>query len=119
MPSRLLLALAALIATATIQPASAAGETAAYARDPAQKVDDAYTAKIREYTTDPSFNTPLTDYLPAAAGVPTPRETLGYIAGAPDHLPYSAEVYRYFRDLEKASPRVRVFSIGKTEEAAR
>lgn len=117
MPSRLPLALAALIATTTtIQPARAAGENAAYARDPAQKIDDAYTAKIREYTTDPSFNTPLTDYLPAASGVPTPRETLGYIAGAPDHLPYSAEVYRYFRDLEKASPRVRVFSIGKTEE---
>jgi hypothetical protein len=116
MPSRLLLAVAALIATTTIQPASAAGENAAYARDPAQPIDDAYTAKIREFTTDPSFSTPLTDYLPAAPGVPTPRETLGYIAGAPDRLPYSAEVYRYFRDLEKASPRVRVFSIGKTEE---
>ncbi|HJT98824.1 MAG TPA: M14 family zinc carboxypeptidase, partial [Rhodanobacteraceae bacterium] len=100
----------------TTNDAAAAGGAASYARDPAQAIDEAYTAKIRAYTTDPAFNTPLTDYLPAAAGVPTPRETLGYIAGAPDHLPYSADVYRYFRDLEKASPRVKVFSIGRTEE---
>ncbi len=107
----------ALLAT-TIQAASGAegSPPAAYARDPAQPIDADYTAKIRQYTTDPQFNTPLTDYLPAAPGVPTPRETLGYISGAPDHLPYSADVYRYFRELAKASPRVRVVTIGKSEE---
>ncbi|HEY6893302.1 MAG TPA: hypothetical protein VI258_03985, partial [Rhodanobacteraceae bacterium] len=94
MHSRITLALAALLAS-TISSAAENTSAAAYARDPAQRVDEAYTAKIREYTTDPQFNTPLTDYLPSAPGVPTPRETLGYIAGAPDHLPYSAEVYRY------------------------
>ena len=41
---------------------------------------------------------------------------LGDIAGAPGILPYSADVYRYMRMLEKASPRVKVFTIGKTEE---
>ena len=41
---------------------------------------------------------------------------LGDIAGAPGILPYSADVYNYMRLLEKASPRVKVFSIGKTEE---
>ena len=117
MLSRIPLALVALVtAFATTTEGAAADGAASYARDPAQPTDEAYTAKIREYTTDPAFNTPLTDYLPAAAGVPTPRETLGYIAGAPDHLPYSADVYRYFRDLEKSSPRVKVFSIGRTEE---
>ncbi len=105
MHSRIPRALAAL-AVVFATPTASANDATNYARDPAQAIDDAYTAKIREYTTDPSFNTPLTDYLPAAPGVPTPREALGYIAGAPDHLPYSAEVYRYFRDLEKASPRV-------------
>jgi hypothetical protein len=98
-------------------PAGATGlDTAPYARDPKQPVDQAYTDKIREYTTDPSFNTPLTDYLPASDTVPTPAKLLGYIAGAPDHLPYSADVYRYFRALAAASPRVQVFSIGRTEE---
>ena len=38
------------------------------------------------------------------------------VAGAPGVLPYSSEVYQYMRMVEKASPRVKVFSIGKTEE---
>jgi hypothetical protein len=81
-----------------------------------QPVDDEYTKKIREYTTEPFFNSPLTDYLPASKTVPTPKAVLGDIAGAPGILPYSQDVYRYMRMLEKASPRVKVFSIGKTEE---
>jgi|CZKS01.1.fsa_nt_gi hypothetical protein len=81
-----------------------------------QPVDDEYTKKIVEYTTEPFFNSPLTDYLPASKTVPTPKAVLGDIAGAPGILPYSHEVYRYMRMLEKASPRVKVFSIGKTEE---
>src|SRR5580704_2223778 len=85
-------------------------------RDTSQAVDEEYTKKIREYTTQPFFNSPLTDYLPASKSVPTPKAVLGDIAGAPGILPYSAEVYRYMRMLEAASPRVKVFSIGKTEE---
>src|SRR5580658_1281445 len=81
-----------------------------------QPVDDEYTKKIREYTTEPFFNSPLTDYLPASKTVPTPKAVLGDIAGAPGILPYSTDVYRYMRMLEKARPRVKVFSIGKTEE---
>lgn len=87
-----------------------------YARDPDQPVDQAYTAKIAKYTTQPDFNTPLTDYLPASKTVPTPEAVLGDIAGAPNMLPYAEDVYRYFRMLAKATPRVRVFPIGKTEE---
>src|SRR5580698_10082641 len=85
-------------------------------RDTSQAVDEEYTKKIREYTTQPFFNSPLTDYLPASKTVPTPKGVLGDIAGAPGILPYSTEVYRYMRMLEKASPRVKVFSIGRTEE---
>ncbi len=85
-------------------------------RDAGQPIDEEYTRKIREYTTETFFNSPLTDYLPASKTVPTPKAVLGDIAGAPGILPYSAEVYRYMRMLEAASPRVKVFSIGKTEE---
>ena len=85
-------------------------------RDANQPVDEEYTRKIREYTTETFFNSPLTDYLPASKTVPTPKAVLGDVAGAPGILPYSAEVYRYMRMLEAASPRVKVFSIGKTEE---
>jgi Zinc carboxypeptidase len=86
------------------------------ARDPTQPVDEAYTRKISEYTTDPSFLSPLVDYLPAASGVPTPQAVLGDVAGAPGKLPYAADVHRYMRMLEAASPRVKVRSIGTTEE---
>ena len=85
-------------------------------RDPNQPIDEEYTKKIREYTTQPFFLSPLVDYLPASKTVPTPKAVIGDIAGAPGKLPYSADVYRYMRMLEKASPRVRVFSIGMTEE---
>ncbi len=86
------------------------------ARDPRQPVDEEYSKKIREYTTESFFNSPLTDYLPASPNVPTPKAVLGDVAGAPGKLPYAAEVYSYMRMLEKASPRVKVFSIGTTEE---
>jgi Zinc carboxypeptidase len=85
-------------------------------RHPSQPIDEEYTNKIREYTTEPFFSSPLVDYLPASKSVPTPKAVLGDVAGAPGKLPYSAEVYRYMRMLEKASPRVKVFSIGSTEE---
>jgi hypothetical protein len=85
-------------------------------RDPNQAVDEEYTKKIREYTTETFFNSPLTDYLPASSNVPTPKAVLGDVAGAPGKLPYAEEVYRYMRMLERASPRVKVYSIGTTEE---
>lgn len=85
-------------------------------RDPKQPVDEEYTKKIREYTTRPFFASPLVDYLPASRTVPTPKAVLGDIAGAPGILPYSKQVYEYFRLLAKASPRVRVYTIGHTEE---
>src|SRR4029077_9258363 len=87
------------------------GETAPV-RDPKQPVDEAYTAKIQKYTTAPYFTSPLVNYLPASKNVPTPEAVLGDVAGAPGILPYAEDVYKYMRLLEKASPRVKVFSIG-------
>jgi hypothetical protein len=87
-----------------------------FSRDPNQAVDEEYAKKIREYTTETFFNSPLTDYLPASSNVPNPKVVLGDVAGAPGKLPYAEDVYRYMRMLEKASPRVKVFSIGTTEE---
>ncbi len=87
-----------------------------YAREPKQTVDEAYTRKMKEYTTASYFTSPLVDYLPASKTVPTPQAVLGDIAGAPGKLPYVQEVHQYMRMVEKASPRVKVFSIGKSEE---
>src|SRR5437016_4581203 len=110
--ARLLVASALFIVTA----AFAISAQTKLARDPNQPIDEEYTKKIREYTTEPFFNSPLTDYLPASPSVPTPKAVLGDVAGAPGKLPYAEEVYRYMRMLEKASPRVKVFSIGTSEE---
>ncbi|HXM34865.1 MAG TPA: hypothetical protein VN920_06745, partial [Pyrinomonadaceae bacterium] len=104
--SLILLAMNAIVTDAQVQPG----------RDPNQPIDEEYTKKIREYTTEIYFNSPLTDYLPASPTVPTPKAVLGDVAGAPGKLPYAEEVYRYMRMLEKASPRVKVYSIGTTEE---
>ncbi len=81
-----------------------------------QKIHEEYTKKIQEATTDPHFTTKYVNYLPYAPGIPTPLEVLGRIAGAPDVLSYSHEVYKYLRELAKASPCVEVFDVGKTEE---
>jgi hypothetical protein len=116
----LLLCLTALPAVAqnstTQQGSSADLSLARPGRDPGQAIDEDYTRKIREYTTEPFFLSPLVDYLPASKTVPTPKAILGDIAGAPTKLPDSKEVYAYMRLLAKSTPRVRVYSIGKTEE---
>src|ERR1700677_2429830 len=87
-----------------------------FARDPGQPIDQQYTDQIHKYTTDPSFISPLVDYLPASKTVPTPAKVLGDVSGAPDILPYAEDVYKYFRLLEASSPRVKVFTIGHSEE---
>src|SRR5581483_7813612 len=111
----------AFAATASLAPVARAQFTDPAAlrpgRDPKQPIDEEYTKKIKEYTTESFFLSPLIDYMPAKAGVPTPKAELGDIAGAPGKLPYSKEVYEYMRMLAKAMPnRVKVFSIGTTEE---
>ncbi len=110
--SRLLVASFLLISAGALSVRAQNG----FGRSPSQPIDDEYTKKIAEYTTEKFFNSPLTDYLPASPNVPTPKAVLGDVSGAPGKLPYAEDVYRYMRMLEKASPRVKVFSIGTTEE---
>src|ERR1700689_406540 len=79
--------------------------------------DAGYTAKIKQFTTDPEFSTELVDHLPASATVPTPEKILGYIAGAENHLTYTKDLYRYYEALAKAAPsRVKIWTVGKSEE---
>jgi hypothetical protein len=83
---------------------------------PAQPVDVDYTAKIREYTTEPFFLTELVDHLPSSDAVPSPQKALGYVVGTPEKLTYTKDINAYFRTLAAASPRVKVWTIGKSEE---
>jgi len=90
--------------------------TAKFERSPTQAIDEEYSKKIKEYTTEAFFLSPMVDYLPASKTVPTPAAVLGDIAGAPGRLPYSKDVHEYMRLLAKASPRARVMTIGQSEE---
>ena len=68
-----------------------------------------YAAKVKEYTTQPYFMTEFVDHLPASDKVPSPDKVLGYTIGAPGHLTYTKDMYRYYHELEKATSRVRTF----------
>jgi hypothetical protein len=118
-PAKLTLLFAVLpVAIALLNAASADSQqlNSNFARDPGQAIDQHYTDQIKKYTTDPSFLSPLVEYLPASKTVPTPEKVLGDVSGAPNMLPYAEDVYKYFRMLETASPCVKVVSIGHSEE---
>jgi len=78
--------------------------------------DAAAGAEIAAATTEPRFLSPWVSYLPASATVPSPRTFLHRIPGAPGELVNTAAAYAYSRALAAASPRVRVFTIGRSEE---
>lgn len=80
------------------------------------QIDEGYTRKIKEYTTEPFFLTDLVDHLPSSRTVPTPEKYLGYVVGAPNVLTYSSQCAGYLRALAKATPRVRVLRLGMSEE---
>jgi hypothetical protein len=71
---------------------------------------------IAAATGDPRFLSPWVSYLPASKNVPSPLTFWGRIAGAPGELAGTAKAYAYCRALASASPRVRAFTIGRSEE---
>lgn len=81
-----------------------------------QPLDTAYTRQIRALTSQPRFNTELTDHLPDDPRVPSPLDVLGYVPGTIGRLGYVAQINRYFRALAAASPRVRIFDAGLSDE---
>src|SRR5256714_12549291 len=71
---------------------------------------------IAAATTDPHFVSPWVSYIPNSGSVPSPEKFLGRIMGAPGELLGTEKPYAYARALAAASPRVRVFTIGHSEE---
>ncbi len=82
----------------------------------AQRVDEAYTRLIREHSTEKRVMTELVDHLPASDSVPTPLTFLGYVPGTPGKMTYHADIVRYLQALDKASDRVTLTTIGKSDE---
>ncbi len=88
----------------------------AWAQSSKQAMDEDFAKSVKSWTTRPEFSSPLVDHLPKVAGVPSPKDVLGYHIGTPQKLTRTADSYRYYRALEKASPRVKVINIGQTDE---
>jgi hypothetical protein len=85
-------------------------------RDPRQAQDEEFAKLYVEWTGDPMYGSPLVDHLPIVPGIPTPKDVLGYHIGAPEKLTYYADILRYYRALAEATPRVRIETIGKSDE---
>lgn len=85
-------------------------------RDPKQAQDEEFAKLYKEWTGDPMYGSPLVDHLPKVPGIPSPKDILGYHIGAPEKLTYYADILKYYRALAAATPRVRVETIGKSDE---
>ncbi|MGE5835660.1 MAG: M14 family zinc carboxypeptidase [Acidobacteriota bacterium] len=108
-----LLALPVIVALAA---GTAAQQSVLQTRDPAQPQDAGFAQAVKEWTTRPEFVSPLVDHLPTSTAVPQPKDLLGYYIGAPKKLTYYPDIVNYYRTLASKSPRVKVQSIGKTDE---
>jgi hypothetical protein len=81
-----------------------------------QQMDPDYAKSVKEWTTRPEFMSPLVDHLPKSATVPSPKDILGHYVGAPKKLTYYGELLTYYRALAAKSPRVKIVSIGQSDE---
>ncbi|HEY2275270.1 MAG TPA: hypothetical protein VGH61_07210 [Steroidobacteraceae bacterium] len=72
--------------------------------------------EIASATTEARFLSPWVAYLPASATVVSPRSFLHRIPGAAGELVDTGAAYGYCRALAGSSARVRLFTIGRSEE---
>lgn len=82
----------------------------------AQKIDEAYNQKIREFTTDKRFlPESLLDVVDHPT-IPSPLKHFGHIIGAEGQVHRSSEIYGYYQKLADTSPLVYIQEMGKSEE---
>lgn len=111
--SRTLTLLGLLLPLVAARPALA-GLTPSDVIEP--RPDTTYARLVRGYTTDPRFLTDPVAVLPDDAEIPSPREFLGYVVGAPGKLTYYSDVKAYLEMLSESSPRVALQSMGRSNE---
>src|SRR5207247_6758195 len=109
--------LAVLVATVSL---ASSGILAQVSKNKAVAVqsanDDEFRRLVAEWTTRPDFISPLVDHLPKVAGLPSPKDILGHHIGEPRKLTYYADILAYYRALAAKSPRVKLTTIGKSDE---
>ena len=109
-PARLLAVLALLVV------GSVNAITAQSTGNKAVVDDPDFARAVKEWTTRPEFSSPLVDHLPKVAGIPSPKDVLGHHIGEPKKLTYYTDALKYYRALAAATPRVKMQTIGKTNE---
>lgn len=82
----------------------------------AQKIDEAYNAKIKEYTTDPRFLPSSVLNVVDDPKVPSPLKHFGTIIGAPGVMHRTQDIYGYFKKLTEVSSLIKMEQIGTSEE---
>src|SRR5918993_1338225 len=113
----LLFLFALAIGASPMAQSANSGQTRTTKPAAAADVDADFAEFVKKATTRPEFLSPLVDHLPKKAGVPTPKDILGYHIGTEKKLTYVADQQKYFRALEKALPqRFKTEVVGKTEE---
>ena len=75
------------------------------------------TTPRRSASTRPSRSSSPSSSIICLRLIPFPRrrKSLGYVVGTPEKLTYTKDINAYFRALAAASPRVKVWTIGKSE----
>jgi hypothetical protein len=87
----------------------------AFAQDP-DTPEPGSSEAIAAATIDPQYISPWVSFIPESNTVPSPEKFFGRIMGAPSELVGTEKAYAYARALAAATPRVRVFTIGRSEE---
>ncbi len=82
----------------------------------AQQIDESYTQKIKEYTTDKRFLPSSVLNLVTDPQIPSPQKFFGTIIGAPGVMHHTTEIYNYYKKLAASSPLISLHQAGTTEE---
>src|SRR5215831_15071488 len=101
-----------IFATLFLTPLAAAQRT----EEPVDLPEAGTSEAIAKATTDARFLSPWVASVPASSKVPSPEKYFGRIMGAPGELVNAEQAQAYLKALADASPRVKYFIIGKSEE---
>ncbi len=71
---------------------------------------------IARFVTEARFNNDWVSYVPASSRAISPSRYLGHVVGAAGELSDVAKIQGYFRELARTSRRVRVETIGRSDE---
>jgi Zinc carboxypeptidase len=79
-------------------------------------IDQVSTDAILAATTEERFLNDLVSAIPDHPTIPSPRDFLGHIAGAPGEMTNVDEIHAYMRAIAAATDRAKVVSLGTTQE---